>query len=194
MDLLEEALRRFEGLLARAKRARLNRPEAMTLSTSDKTGRVTSRTVLLKGADREGFAFYTNLDSRKSRQLAANPRASLCFYWDPLLEQATVEGEANRVPEKEADAYWATRPRLSQIGAWASRQSEPMPSRMALLGRVAKYTALFAGRRVPRPDHWSGFRLVPERIEFWKGGAHRLNHRTVYERRGGEWRKGMLYP
>jgi pyridoxamine 5'-phosphate oxidase len=197
MTLYDEALRRFETLLARARlrrRSRLHEPTAIALATVDAQQRPSVRMVLLKQCDARGAVFYTNTRSRKGRQLETHPHASLCWWWDPLRVQVMMDGRVQPVSEAEADAYWATRDRASQLGAWASLQSEPLPSRGALLTRVALFAAKFAGRPVPRPSHWSGYRLVPERIEFWTARPFRLNERLVYERRRGRWMKTLLYP
>ncbi len=150
--------------------------------------------VLLKGVDERGFVFYTNYGSRKAAELDANPRAALCFYWPWTGKQFRVEGPVARVPAAESDAYFATRPRASRIGAWASRQSEPLESRARLLARVAKTEARFAGREVPRPDFWGGYRLEPERIEIWHNQLHRLHDRFLYEREGDGWTRRRLFP
>ena len=152
------------------------------------------RTVLLKAVDERGVVFYTNLKSRKGRQLSANPRAALCCFWDTLREQALIEGRVRRVSDRETDAYWATRPRMAQLGAWASLQSQPLASRKVLEARVAVYAARFAGRPVPRPPHWSGYRVMPERIEFWSPRAFRLHERILYSTSGRGWTKRLLYP
>jgi pyridoxamine 5'-phosphate oxidase len=171
-------------------------PNAMVLSTVGSDGRPSSRVVLLKGFDHEGFVFYGNLESRKCRELRANPWAALNFYWKPLERQVRIEGRATQVPDQEADAYFATRPRGSQIGAWASRQSEPLASRAELEAAVAEFEARYAGRDVPRPPYWSGFRLDPDRIEFWKSGQFRLHDREVFHRasRASPWTVERLYP
>lgn len=166
----------------------------MTLATADRRGRPTIRTVLLKAADRRGFVFYTNLESRKGRQLVKNPHAALCWYWDPLREQVMVEGLVRPVPSAEADAYWSTRPRQAQLSAWASRQSRTLDRRATLLARVAYYTKRFTGRPIPRPSHWSGFRLIPHRVEFWTARPFRLNDRLLYQRVGKRWKVTRLYP
>ncbi|HEX9779772.1 MAG TPA: pyridoxamine 5'-phosphate oxidase [bacterium] len=194
MDPYRDALKRMDALLSRARRSGLREPMAAVLATADAAGRPSARTVLIKAVDDRGVTFYTNVKSRKASQLGDNPHAALCAYWDPLREQLIVEGKVELVSPEEADAYWATRPRVSQIGAWASRQSKPLPSRAALIGQVAVETAKYVGRPVPRPPHWSGYRLVPERIEFWSGRPFRLNERRLYVRRGKRWSVGLVYP
>lgn len=171
-----------------------NDPDAAALATADACGAPSVRMVLVKAIDQRGFVFYTNLGSRKARELATNPRASLCFYWKSLQRQLRVEGAVEPVSEAEADAYFATRERDSRIGAWASRQSEVMPGRFELEKRVARYVARFPLGEVPRPPFWSGFRLVPERIELWHQRPFRLHERTLYSREGGGWRTVRLYP
>jgi pyridoxamine 5'-phosphate oxidase len=151
--------------------------------------------VLLKHADEDGFVFYTNYGSRKAQQMEENPRAALCFYWKALDQQVRAEGPVERVSGEESDAYFASRPRGSRIAAWASKQSQELPSRAHLLGRVARLEARFAGRDVPRPDFWGGYRLRPERMEFWWNQLHRLHERLLYTRdREGEWEVQRLYP
>lgn len=184
----------FKDWLADAERSEPNNPNAMTLATVTPDGAASARMILLKGVDERGFTFYTNLGSRKAEQLSANPRAALCFYWKSLKRQVHVEGTVERVDDAEADAYFATRPRGAQIGAWASKQSRPMEGRFRLEARVAKYTAKFHVGTVPRPDFWSGFRVLPEHIEFWREQPFRLHDRVVYHRDGGGWRKERLYP
>ncbi|MGD8429267.1 MAG: pyridoxamine 5'-phosphate oxidase [Ectothiorhodospiraceae bacterium] len=194
MQLLNEAIQRFNEVFDRARKAEVNEPSAMTLATASADGRPSARIVLLKGVDASGFVFYTNTLSRKGRQLAENPRAALCFYWQPLWEQVLVEGTVKPVSDAEADAYWRTRPRLSQIGAWASRQSEPLPNRTELEERVNSLELEYEGVDVPRPPHWSGYRLAPDMIEFWCGRSGRLHDRDRYWLENGEWRHSLLNP
>jgi pyridoxamine 5'-phosphate oxidase len=169
-------------------------PNAMVLSTVDADGRPSGRYVLLKGVDAGGFVFYTNLGSRKAQALAANPRAALTFYWPPLDKQVRVEGDVERVSEADADAYFATRPRESQIGAWASTQSTALESRASLEERVRSVQDRFAGGAVPRPPFWSGFRVVARSIEFWTRDPARLHERVIYQRRNGAWERSLLFP
>lgn len=173
-----------------------NDPNAMALATADEDGLPDVRMVLLKGFDEAGFVFYTNLESDKGRELAANAKAALCFHWKSLRRQVRVRGHVERVSDAEADAYFATRAKDSQIGAWASRQSRPLESRFALEKEVAKYAAKYALKEVERPPHWSGFRIVPERIEFWRDRPFRLHDRLVFLREGphGHWRTERLFP
>lgn len=166
----------------------------MSLGTVDGGGRPSVRIVLLKAFDESGFVFYTNFEGRKGRQLLANSRAALCFYWPTIETQIRIEGTAKRVADSEADAYFATRQRPSQIGAWASRQSEPVETPTVLDERVRKYEKEFEGRDVPRPKFWSGFRVWPERIEFWKGKPNRLHERHLYTRAGAGWKVETIYP
>jgi pyridoxamine 5'-phosphate oxidase len=168
----------------------------MTVATVGRDGRPAARTVLLKGFDERGFVFYTNFSSRKGRQLAANPQAALLFHWRHLREgvQVKIEGTVEPVSADEADAYFASRPRGSQIGAWASLQSQPLASRELFAQRVAEVEERYEGVAVPRPPHWSGFRVVPERIEYWYGANFRLHERQCYSRTDGVWTQEMLYP
>lgn len=187
----------FRALLAAAQsvdRALLPEPTAMTLATVGSDGQPSARLVLLKAVDERGFVFYTNLRSRKGRDLAANPRAALTLHWQPLEVQVRIEGVAEQVEDEEADAYFATRARSSQIGAWASDQSEPIAREGDLDARFAEAERRFAGRDVPRPPHWSGYRVIPERIEFWRNRPSRLHERRLFQRDGATWREVLLYP
>jgi pyridoxamine 5'-phosphate oxidase len=174
--------------------ARVPEPTAFALATADAEGRPSARMLLLKGFDPDGFVFYTNLESRKGRELEENPRAALCFFWQPLELQVRIEGDVTRVSDAEADAYYASRPRGSRIGAWASEQSRPLGSYEALVERVREYEARFGEGEIPRPPHWSGYRLDPVRIEFWQGRASRLHERERFDRAGDGWTVRNLYP
>jgi pyridoxamine 5'-phosphate oxidase len=189
-----EALERFEQILARARCTALREPTAVTLATAGNDARPSARVVLMRRFDSRGFVFFTNSESRKGEQLAVNPRAALCFYWDELAEQVRVEGEVVIVSADEADEYWSGRPRDSQIGAWASLQSRAMPDRQTLDDRVQHFSAQYSHEAVPRPPHWNGYRVVPERIEFWQNREARLHERLVYLRTAKEWVKMLLYP
>lgn len=184
----------FRAWLSEASDSEPNDPTAVALATADAEGRPSLRMVLLKGVEAEGFVFYTNLESRKGEQLAANPQAAMLFHWKSLRRQVRIEGAVSPVTPAEADAYFGSRPRQSQIGAWASQQSRPLESRFALEKRVAFYAAKHAVGSVPRPAHWSGFRISPRRIEFWQDGAFRLHDRVVYHRQEEGWRTERLYP
>jgi|SRR5579859_5210307 len=197
MNVPADPISRFISLLDQAKalpRDQLPEPTAFGLATASSEGAPSLRIVLLKGVDERGFVFYTNLQSRKGRELAQNRRVALCFHWAQLEMQVRVEGAAEAVTDGEADAYFASRDRGSQVGAWASTQSATLAERRDLEARVAEYERRFEGRPVPRPPHWSGFRVPPERIEFWKNRASRLHDRHVYTRRADGWRVTMLYP
>ncbi len=190
-----EALRTFARVFDQAKRCRTIRDAtAMLLATANRVGRPSVRAVLLKGVDARGFVFYTNVESRKGRELVKNPRAALTFLWHPIGYQVHIEGRALPVTDAEADAYWASRPRESQLGAWASMQSRPLTSRRALLARFRRYQQRFRRQLVPRPAVWTGFRVIPDRIEFWTEGTRRLHYRRLYERRGRRWIRRWLYP
>jgi pyridoxamine 5'-phosphate oxidase len=191
---LRDLVGRFNQAQARAAAAGVVEPAGMSLATVGEHGRPSVRTVLLKQADEHGFVFYTNLESRKGRELGRFPWASLCFWWPPIAEQVHVDGRVKPVTEAEADAYFATRPRGSQIGAWASRQSEVLPSRQALLDRAAEIDRRYAGRDIPRPPFWSGFRLIPDRFEFWYGREDRLHERIEYRFEDARWVERILSP
>ena len=191
-----EPLRLFAAWFAEARRSEPVNPDAMTLSTVDAAGMPDARMVLMKGFDERGFVFYTNLDSIKSRELAAEPKAALTFYWKSLERQVRLRGSVEAVAEKEADAYFATRSRMAQIGAWASKQSSPLESRLAFEKAIAIQTAKFAIGTVPRPPNWSGYRVVPVQIEFWQERPFRLHDRIVFQRANlnTPWTKTRLYP
>ena len=184
----------FTAWLGEAEASEPRDATAMTLATVGADGMPSARMVLLKGVDERGFVFYTNLESRKGRQLLAHPKAALVFYWKSVNRQVRVEGEVSPVSEAEAEAYFASRPRDSRIGAWASTQSRPLESRFALEKRVAEYALKYPVGAVPRPPYWSGFRIVPRLIEFWQEGTFRLHDRLVYHREGESWRTERLYP
>ena len=168
---------------------------AMTLATTTPDGVPSARIVLLKGADARGFVFYTNLESRKGEELAANSRAALLFHWKPQGRQVRIEGRVERVTDAEADVYYATRARVSRLGAWASDQSRVLPDRAELERRLATYQAKYPGEDIPRPPNWSGFRVIPERFEFWQNMPFRLHDRTVYTKAAnGGWTPGKLFP
>jgi pyridoxamine 5'-phosphate oxidase len=193
----KDPIARFTVLLDQARaldRTILPEPTAFALGTVDERGMPSVRIVLLKDVDEHGFVFYTNYESRKGLELLATKRAALCFHWQPLEMQVRVEGSAVPVDDREADDYFATRARGSQIGAWASEQSRTLARREDLEARVAKYEREFDGKSVARPKHWSGFRVTPHRIEFWKGMPSRLHQREVFVREGSAWRSAMLYP
>lgn len=194
--LTAEILDTFRTLLTEATAAGDPEPTAMTLATADDDGRVSARIVLLKGVDTDGFRFFTNYTSAKGEQIARQPQVALCFHWKTLREgvQVRVEGAVEPLPTADSDAYFATRPRLSQIGAWASLQSQTLPDRATFEQRVAHYEREFAGRDVPRPPHWGGYRVVPDRVEFWYGAQFRLHERVLWEYADRRWQRRELYP
>ena len=192
--LPKDPLEMFEAWFAEAKDGEPNDPDAMALASVGEDGMPSARMVLLKGVDERGFVFYTNFESRKGEHLLAQPKAAALFHWKSLRRQVRIEGAVEVVSDEEADAYFATRHKDSQIGAWASKQSRPLAGRFALEKEVARYAAKFALGRVPRPPFWSGFRIVPQRIEFWHEGAFRLHDRLVFHRQDEGWRTERLFP
>jgi pyridoxamine 5'-phosphate oxidase len=183
----------FQNAVERAKAHQVD-TAPVVLATTDAAGRPSARLVLLRGVDPRGFTFFTNYNSRKGRELTGNPHAALCFYWASLDEQIRIEGRVERVSAEESDAYFAGRPRGSQLGAWASDQSAVLPSRESLEEKYREIERRFEGRTVERPSFWGGFRLTPVRIEFWYGRPDRLHDRVVYVRDGSAWRIERLYP
>lgn len=193
-DLDADPLRQFRRWMEDALAANLTEPTAMTLATSDAHGQPSARVVLLKEYDERGFVFYTNYRSRKGRELAANPRAALVAFWAELERQVVITGSVTQVPVAESDAYFRTRPRGAQIGAWASEQSAVITNREALERRVVEFTERFDGEEVPRPPHWGGYCLAPDAVTFWQGRLDRLHDRLRYRRRGRGWVIERLAP
>jgi pyridoxamine 5'-phosphate oxidase len=194
MSFPAEIIERFENGLQAARDALEPEPTAMSLATSTAAGKLSVRTMLLKGFDETGFVFYTNTRSNKGHQLAENPQAAICIVWKSVYRQVLVEGQVETVTDAEADAYFASRPRGSQVGAWASMQSDNLDSRATLEQRVAEYEQKFTGIDVPRPPHWSGYRVIPDMIEFWYGKESRLHDRFRFTLQNGEWARQLLFP
>lgn len=185
----------FDSWFAEARTTEPNDSNAMALATADAQGRPSVRMVLLKGRGRDGFVFYTNRESRKAGEMAANPHAALLFHWKSLRRQIRIEGGLSLASDAESDAYFASRSRDSQLGAWASDQSRPLDNRATFEARFEEVQARFEGQDVPRPPHWGGYRLTPNHIEFWQDRAHRLHERRVFDLAGDEiWSEGLLYP
>ncbi|MGB5483475.1 pyridoxamine 5'-phosphate oxidase [Parasphingorhabdus sp.] len=184
----------FESWFAEARKTEINDSNSMTIATADADGQPSARMVLLKGHGPDGFVFYTNQQSRKANDIAENPKAAILFHWKSLRRQIRIEGSLSMVSAATADAYFATRGRDSQLGAWASDQSRPLESRATFEARFAEMTKRFDGGDVPRPPHWSGYRLTPVHFEFWQDQAHRLHERRVFSRSGDGWSQGLLYP
>jgi len=194
MSLYTQALQRFYTLMQQAKQLPLTYPNAMTVATADANGKPSARVILLKDADEQGFVFYTNFQSRKGDELKENPQAALLFYWETLKTQVRVEGTVEIVSDEEADAYWRTRPLESRIGAWASQQSQPIENRKVLEDRYEHFARQFTDSNIPRPPHWSGYRLTPQLIEFWEERPFRLHDRVRYVKKDGEWTSSLLNP
>ena len=184
----------FDAWYAEARESEINDSNAMALATADAAGRPSVRMVLLKGHGPDGFVFYTNREGRKAADLAANPHAALLFHWKSLRRQVRIEGAVTLATDAESDAYFASRSRDSQLGAWASDQSRPLDSRETFEARVDAAKAQFEGRDVPRPPHWGGYRVTPQAIEFWQDCAHRLHERRLFTRDGDGWTEGLLFP
>ena len=191
---MTDPLTLFDEWFADARAAEINDPEAMALATADAAGQPSVRMVLLKGHGPDGFVFYTNEQSAKGEQLAANPRAALLFHWKSLRRQVRIEGPVERVSDADADAYFANRARDSQLGAWASDQSRPLDSRDIFEQRFEQVQVRFEGQEVPRPRHWGGYRVLPNRIEFWSDRPYRLHERKLFTRSNDGWTEGLLYP
>lgn len=191
---MENPIQKFAAWFGEAQSAGIKEPTAMTLATATLDGVPSARIVLLKAYDERGFVFYTNLNSRKGAEMGENPQAALMFYWPQLDKQIRIEGTLSGVSDAEADAYFSSRERHRQAGAWASLQSQPLDSRATLLARVEEIEKKYAGKDIPRPPHWSGTRLAPEKIEFWHQRDARLHDREIYTKTGNSWSHTLLYP
>jgi len=192
--MAEDPIKLFDDWLGEARASEPNDPEAMALATAGGDGRPSVRMVLLKGHGPDGFSFFTNAGSRKGEELFANPAASLLFHWKSLRRQVRIDGAVERLSDAEADEYFATRGRDSQLGAWASQQSRPLDRSETFERQFEEYKSRYEGEDVPRPPYWTGFRVVPERIEFWEDRPHRLHHRRLFTKAGDGWCEGLLYP
>jgi pyridoxamine 5'-phosphate oxidase len=194
MATSDDPIALFNSWFAEAREAETNDPNAMALATATRDGKPSVRMVLLKAHGPDGFTFYTHVGSRKGQEISSNPNVALLFHWKSLGRQIRIEGAIERVSPAEADAYFATRGRDSQLGAWASDQSQPLPDRATFEARFKEAEQKFEGTEVPRPSGWLGFRVVPERIEFWTAREHRLHERRLFTRTAGGWAEGLLYP
>ncbi|HET8997706.1 MAG TPA: pyridoxamine 5'-phosphate oxidase [Acetobacteraceae bacterium] len=193
--LVTDPFARFRAWMAEAEASEPSDPNAMIVATATPDGHPSARAILLKGVDDRGFVFYTNKESRKADELAANAQIALLFHWKSLARQIRIEGRVEHVTGAEADAYYASRPRISRLGAWASRQSRPLDERATLERRLAEYEAKYPGEDIPRPEYWSGYRVLPDRFEFWQNMPFRLHDRTTYVRDAqGGWSIGKLFP
>ena len=194
MDGMTNPFEIFESWYTEARKTELNDSNAMTIATADAAGQPAARMVLLKGYSADGFIFYTNQESRKAADIAANPKAAILFHWKSKRQQIRIEGSLSTVPDETADAYFATRGRDSQLGTWASDQSRPLENRATFEARFEQVKARFDGKDVPRPPYWSGYILTPVRFEFWQDREHRLHERRTFSRDANDWTEGMLYP
>ena len=193
-ELFAEALTRFQSVMSRARQLDVREPTAVAIATVTAAGTPSVRMVLLRGYDVRGFVFFTNSQSAKGRHLAAHPHAAMCLYWDPLQEQVRIEGQVEIVADAECDRYWEQRSRASQLASLASKQSQRLPDRAVYEAEVARWECELDGQEVPRPPHWHGYRIIPQRIEFWIGRDARMHDRTVYELVDGDWQRFLLYP